>query len=50
MPQVNISLIPILLNIAICEMLPKFDPIVRDERLKIAKKPEDMSKGIALAF
>ena len=38
MPQVNSLLIPILLKIAIFEILPKFEPIFRDEEMEVAKK------------
>ena len=43
------SLTPILLKIAIFEILPNFEPIVSSEDLEIAKKPEDMLKSIVLA-
>ena len=48
-PEINISLIAILVKIGIFEILLKFDPIFRCEVLEIAKKPEDMLKTIALA-
>ena len=49
MPQVNSSLTAILLKNAIFEILPNFEPIVRDEDLEAAKKPGDMLKRIVLA-
>jgi hypothetical protein len=50
MPQVKSSLTPILLNTVIFEILANFDSIVMGEGVEIAKKPEDMSKRIVLAF
>jgi len=49
MPQVKSSLTPILLNIAIFDILPNFEPIFIDEGVEMAKKTEDMLKTIVIA-
>ena len=47
MPHVNSLLTLILLKIAIFVIFAKFESIFRDEDMQIAKKTEDMLKGVA---
>ena len=49
MSNINISLTPIMLKIAIFKILANFDTMFRVEDLDIAKKTEDMLKRIVLA-
>ena len=47
--KINSALTPILLKIAIFDILAKFEHIFIGEGIEMAKKPEDMLKTIVIA-
>ena len=47
--EINSALTPILLKIAIFDILAKFEPIFINEGMEMAKKTEDMLKTIVIA-
>ena len=47
--EINSALTPILLKIAIFDILANFELIFSGEGLEVAKKPEDMLKTIVIA-
>ena len=47
--KINSALTPILLKIAIFDILGKFEPIFIGEGVEMAKKTEDMLKTIVIA-
>ena len=49
MVKINSALTPILLKIAIFDILANFEPTFIDQRMEMAKKPEDMLKTIVIA-
>ena len=46
--EINSALTPILLKIAILDILAKFEPIFIEEKVEMAKKTEDMLKRIVI--
>ena len=48
--EINSALTPILLKIAIFDILANFEPIFSGEGVEVAKKPEDMLKTIVIAL
>ena len=47
--EINSALTPILLKMAIFDILANFEPIFIDEGMEMAKKTEDMLKTIVIA-
>ena len=47
--EINSALTPILLKIAIFDILANFKPIFNGEGMEMVKKPEDMLKTIVIA-
>ena len=47
--EINSALTPILLKMAIFDILANFEHIFIDEGVEMAKKPEDMWKTIVIA-